>query len=444
MRVVRNILAASGVIGSLFASAGVKEVLLPERYVQGDVSAVRKIESAAFEKFADLAVVLPPEIRTHDISSYSTNNLDYAIMNGLAMTSGGRLWVSWIAGGDSPDAFTVASRSDDGGLTWSDVELVIDGHGMKPTRGNPVGRTNIIGTFWLDPDGKFHLFTDQTIFQFDGRAGIWESVCEDPDATETRWSPPRRIGHGHLINKPIILSDGSWAMSGYLNTQWKNHGFLGDGDAFRNLDHERGATCYVSTDRGLTWEKRGSVIFPAGEWAESQLVELKDGTLRTFARVNHVYGRMMVADSKDGGRTWTRPFELPTMNNTNSRFQIQRLKSGRLLFVKHGSPTANSKDGQGRTNLTAYLSDDDGKTWNGGLELYREHASYPDACQGPYGTIYVAHDHDRGGAAEIWFHRFTEEDVLAGKIVSSIGRLKILVSRGMSSSFNSKAKKGVR
>ena len=29
-------------------------------------------------------------------------------MNGLAMTSGGRLWVSWIAGGDSPDAFTVA------------------------------------------------------------------------------------------------------------------------------------------------------------------------------------------------------------------------------------------------------------------------------------------------------------------------------------------------
>ena len=130
MRVVRNILAASGVIGSLFASAGVKEVLLPERYVQGDVSAVRKIESAAFEKFADLAVVLPPEIRTHDISSYSTNNLDYAIMNGLAMTSGGRLWVSWITGGDSPDAFTVASRSDDGGLTWSDVELVIDGHGM--------------------------------------------------------------------------------------------------------------------------------------------------------------------------------------------------------------------------------------------------------------------------------------------------------------------------
>ena len=44
MRVVRNILAASGVIGSLFASAGVKEVLLPKRYVQGDVSAVRKIE----------------------------------------------------------------------------------------------------------------------------------------------------------------------------------------------------------------------------------------------------------------------------------------------------------------------------------------------------------------------------------------------------------------
>ena len=57
------------------------------------------------------------------------------------------------------------------------------------------------------------------------------------------------------------------------------------------------------------------------------------------------------------------------------------------------------------------------------------------------GTIYVAHDHDRGGKAEIWFHRFAEEDVLAKRIVSPRGRLGILVSRGMASRVNSKKTK---
>ena len=126
------------------------------------------------------------------------------------------------------------------------------------------------------------------------------------------------------------------------------------------------------------------------------------------------------------------------MDNPNSRFQVMRLKSGRLLFVKHGLPTAGGKDRQGRDHLTAYVSDDDGTTWKGGLELFAGQASYPDCCLGPDGMIYVTHDHDRGGAAEIWLHRFTEEDVLAGRIVSSRGKLHLLVSRGMSSKRNAK------
>ena len=71
MRVVRNILAASGVIGSLFASAGVKEVLLPERYVQGDVSAVRKIESAAFEKFGSSGINVGQTEEAEDLYLYA-------------------------------------------------------------------------------------------------------------------------------------------------------------------------------------------------------------------------------------------------------------------------------------------------------------------------------------------------------------------------------------
>ena len=397
---------------------------------------VRMAEVAAFEQLADLAVRLPPQIRTSGIGTYSTNRLGFAMNNGLAMTAKGRLWASWIAGGDGPNSFTVASHSDDRGETWSDVALVIDGHGEVPTRGNFCGRTNIIGTFWLDPDGKFRLYTDQTLLHFDGRAGIWESVAVDPDAKVSSWGEPRRIGHGHLINKPIVLSNGDWAMAGYMTVTWTNSNYACVAGAFAELDAERGTTCYVSADRGATWEKRGTVRGLESDWNESQLVELKDGRLRVFMRATVGYGRMMVADSTDGGRTWTKPFSLPSMDNPNSRFQVTRLKGGRLLFVTHGAPAASCKDNQGRDRLTAYLSEDDGATWLGGLELWHGSASYPDCCQGPDGTIYVTHDHDRGGAAEIWLHRFTERDVLAGRIVSREGKLNLLVSRGMGSAAN--------
>lgn len=376
----------------------------------------------AYEAKAETAVRLPPEIRTKGLERYSTNVLDYAMNNGLGLTKGGRLWASWISGGDGARSFTVAAWSDDGGETWTDAKLVIDGHGARAT-----DRTNIIGTFWLDPDGRFHLFTDQSVDHFDGRAGVWESVCEDPDAEEPKWSAPRRLCHGHLINKPIVLRDGTWAMSAYLNgVRWEKSPAKG---AFPELDAERGATCYVSRDHGKTWEKRGTAIF-SDEWQESQLVEM-DGFLRVFARVyQNKVGCMMVAESKDGGFTWSAAHSLPSMDQIAARFQVVRLKSGRLLFVKHGEPADRTL--KERSRLTAYLSDDDGATWKGGLLLDGEYCSYPDCCQGPDGTIYVSHDHGgRDREAVIMVHRFTEDDILAKRIVSPKSRLGIVAIRAM-------------
>ena len=142
------------------------------------------------------------------------------------------------------------------------------------------------------------------------------------------------------MNKPTVLANGKCAVAGYLNETWKNSNFAAVEGAFRDLDAERGSTCYVSSDKGLTWEMRGTVPFPANDWNETSVVELGDGVLRMFARVcADGCGKIMVADSKDEGRTWTKPYELKSMNNPNARFQVQRLKSGRLLFVKHGAPT---------------------------------------------------------------------------------------------------------
>lgn len=399
----------------------------------------RAIERKAFEALAEVAVKLPPELRMTDISAYSTNRLSFALNNGLAMTKGGRIWASWIAGGDGYKSFTVANWSDDGGETWSDVKLVIDGHNKFVV----TSRTNIIGTFWLDPDGVFHLYTDQTVMHFDGRAGVWESVCHNPDAEKPEWSAPRRIADGHLLNKPIVLKDGSWAMSVYLNDTWRGQGsFPG---AFPELDPLRGMTCFVSTDHGKTWERRGTVkiaekgLGNIGDWQESQLLEA-DGALHVFARaMDGSAPRFMTAQSTDGGRTWSKAVPHPFLKHTNARFQMVKLASGNVVFVKHGRPdeaTVPWQNGRGRVRMTAYLSEDGGKTWKGGLEIWKGKGSYPDLFQAPDGYIYVSHDHERANDAEVILHRFNEADILAGKIVSPKGKLNRLVSRGMASAFN--------
>lgn len=387
----------------------------------------------ALPTFAETdAITIPPKICTENIAAYSTNRLNFTLMNGLARTRGGRIYLSWISGGDGPGSFTAIAKSDDGGATWSDVIGVIDGHDAKGG-----GRTNIIGTFWLDPDGVLHCFTDQSMRHFDGRAGVWEATCKNPDDAQPVWSAFRRLGHGHVINKPIVLKNGDWAMASYLNGTWGKPNGAGSLGAFPELNNERGATCYISSDHGKTWQKRGTAIFPTDtrsnqkveDWQEAQLIELADGTLRIFARVINGYeGCLMAADSTDGGRTFGAPRVLPSMNNPNSRFQVFRLVNGHLIFVKHGAPAWNVKGKCycGRERLTAYLSTDDGATWRGGLLLDAKNGSYPDIYEDADGYICVAHDHGRSTDKEIWFHRFNEEDILAGHIVSPRGKLRTI------------------
>ena len=58
------------------------------------VAEARRIEREAFEQFANLALLLPPVVRTENLADYSTNKLDFALNNGLAMTRGGRIWAN--------------------------------------------------------------------------------------------------------------------------------------------------------------------------------------------------------------------------------------------------------------------------------------------------------------------------------------------------------------
>lgn len=377
---------------------------------------VRAYELDVMRRVADLALV-PPKLNTSPLPQYDYDRLDYGMTIGIERTPKGRLWACWVAGGDSPKAFFVLATSDDDGETWSKPRLVVDAH----SKNLPMDRSVLVGNLWTDPLGRLWLIFDQSMDMFDGRAGVWAAVCENPDADKPTWSAPRRIWHGVTLNKPTVLSTGEWMLPISLD---QREGFGPFRGQFKELDPLRGANVFVSTDQGATWQRRGAVRFPNPDWHEHMIVERKDGSLWMLARTTK---GIMQTTSTDGGRTWSEPTEPPGIRQPNARFHIRRLASGRLLLVKHGD-AADAH--QGRVKLSAWLSDDEGKTWQGGLILdERGGVSYPDGFQSPDGTIYISYDRNRAADGEILLARFTEEDILAKKPVGSRSKLKMLISR---------------
>jgi formylglycine-generating enzyme required for sulfatase activity len=143
---------------------------------------------------------------------------------------------------------------------------------------------------------------------------------------------------------------------------------------------------WASHDNGKTWFDTGGRT--AGR--HTTIVIARNGNILGFGGKNSaIDGRMPLAASSDGGRTWVKsktPFD-PLWSG--ERPSVIRLASGRLFFVADYNPHQQKhvhKDG-------AYvaLSDDDGKTWKiKRLPPDILTVGYVTATQGPDGIIHIA------------------------------------------------------
>ena len=367
----------------------------------------------------DMALTLvPPVVNTQPGPEYTYAQLDYAMIAGLDRTPGGRLWVAWFGGGDSDKGFMLIAKSDDDGRTWSEPQAVIH----SPMTPGGYRHRHLVGTLWTDPAGRLWWFFDNSIHYFDGRAGSWATVCENPDADRPMWSTPRRIWHGCTLNKPTVLSTGEWLLP--ISLWQRDHGigeFIGT-DLGRELDPHRMAHWFVSSDGGSTWSRRGGVNIPCHDFDEHMVVERADGRLVMFART--LYG-MAQCESPDDGRSWSAPEPSP-IPHVNARFFFRKLADGAWLLVKHGNMTEKPA---GRSHLTAWLSDDEGRSWCGGLLLdERAGVSYPDGFQAPDGRIFIAYDHNRATDRELCLAVFHPDDIRAGRVVTPQARLRHRIS----------------
>lgn len=352
----------------------------------------------------------------------------------IERAANGRLWAAWYAGKskrgvESPSSYVVLATSGDDGATWTE-KMALQAPRLCHTY-DPC--------LWLDPAGKLWFLWAQSAGLQDGRMGVWAMTTADADLENPQWSAPRRISNGVMLNKPTVLKNGTWLLPvGYWrdSTNVPNITFdekeiapYTNAGLAHDLGEERGSNVVASTDGGKTFQRIGQVRVPGTQVDEHMIVERRDGSLWMLLRNT---GGIAQSISTDGGCSWSAG-EIHFKGHTfaSKRFFLRRLPSGAMLLLRNDAP-----DGS-RSRMTAFISDDDGGTWTGGLLLDERESSYPDGTIAGDGTIRVIYDHQRytenregkKGVGSVMMAVFREEDVRAGKAVSKNARLNVEVTR---------------
>lgn len=261
---------------------------------------------------------------------------------------------------DHGDVDLVLRRSTDGGRNWLPMQLVYEeGGAADVTIGNPVPVVDRqTGRIWLFlcRDNKNVLVTSS---DDDGRS--WQQPI-DLTATLKRneWGKWYATGPGHGIQ----LKSGRLLIPA-------NHGTSG---ARRNSR----VHIILSDDHGATWRIGGESDMLANE---NSVTELEDGRLYVNMRMSghdnsKPYCRL-ISWSNNGGESigptdLDRQLTCSVCEASVLRFR-RRDCADFLLFSNPNS--------QRRERMTVRASQDGGRTWNKGLEIYAGSSAYSDLVQ---------------------------------------------------------------
>ena len=303
--------------------------------------------------------------------------------------------------GDLPqDIDIVCNRSTDGGHTWSEPYTIALGTGVNHGFGD-------CALAWSNDDNGL-------IAGFVGGVGLWNSTPSNPirsyisrsyDNGQT-WTEPEDITDFIFGDNCIVPEHRTWRAS-----------FFGSGNGLRT---STGRIMFVaairegsaqslnnyavySDDNGQTWQVSGRASVGGDE---AKVTELVDG--RILMSIRHG-GNRWYNISEDGGETWQPTtstwydITAPACNGDMIRFtsENQGHDKNRLL---HSVPYGSS-----RTNVSVYVSYDEGETWPVRKCIVPYSSAYSSLCILPDGTIglYVEEEYSGASGYSTVFYNFS-------------------------------------
>jgi sialidase-1 len=362
-------------------------------------AAILTTVAAAPEWQKDATAPLLTDVFVSGESGYHTYRIPSAIVAPkgtlLAFAEGRR-----GGAGDAGDIDLVLRRSQDGGRTWTPMQVI--GDNGPDTFGNPCAvvdsRTN---TIWLLTTQNRGTDREKDIIAGASEASrtVWAMRSQDDGAT---WSTPVEI------TASVKAPDWTWYATGPgVGIQIRSGRIVVPGNHAEAKSGIHRSHLFFSDDGGASWTL-GASSDPGTN--ESQVVELADGGLLLNMR-NHPpkpENFRMIARSADGGRTLSSAVPDRALVEPPAQASLLRLSTAkdqdrnRLIFANPASTA--------RERMTVRVSDDEGATWAVSRVLHEGPAAYSSLVVLPDRTIGLLFERgDRSPYERITFARFTLE-----------------------------------
>jgi len=365
----------------------------------------------------------------HEQNLFEAGTLGYYHFRipGIVITEKGTL-ITWCEArkekGDWADIDIMVRRSKDGGETWGEPYVLVDGDDYDIPDADDI--TSKASSIWgetkgvtannlvMIPDGdRIHI-----VFCLEYRRCFYAVSTDEGKTTSkpvdiTDAFEPYRTEHGFkwkvIATGPghgLKHSSGRLIVPSWLSTA---EGENGHRPAIVGL--------ICSDDHGKTWEAGDVVVrdktpYVFGDFLqsyvnpnESMAIELADGSVMMNSRSESPENRRVVTTSTNGVTNWGKPrFDNDLWDPVCLASIIRLTKKpesdkNRILFTNPNSidrPRRFHTTSQRRENVTIRLSYDEGQTWPVSKVIESGPSGYSDMAIGPDGMIYVLYEKGPG------------------------------------------------